>query len=105
MTRPRYLCSQLVRLFIFDPRATDDREQWVNLEEICCDGAVLECENEIRCGVLARISCDDASFEGHVTAVEREEFGWRVELVFSALTPWSIEQWRPDHAFDPDTLK
>jgi hypothetical protein len=66
---------------------------------------VLECENEVRCGALARISSGDASFEGHVTAVEREEFGWRVELALSELTPWSIEQWRPDHAFDPDTLK
>jgi hypothetical protein len=113
---PRFLCSQLVRLVVCDPRATDTdclraqqqpcaAEQWVNLEEIWGSGAVLECEEEVGNGALVKISADDVSFSGRVTAVERHEFGWQVEMAFSPLTPWTIEQWRPEHALDPATLK
>jgi len=98
MATPRYLCSELVRL------VTDGRGQWVNLEEIWAEGAVLACEEEVGPGAPARISTDEVSFEGAVTAVERDEFGWRVEIAFSADTPWSIERWRPEHALDPDSL-
>lgn len=98
MDAPRYLCSQLVRL------VSGDREQWVNLEEIWNGGAVLECEEEIGNGAPATISTDEISFEGHVTAVERNEFGWTAEMAFSPLTPWTIELWRPEHALDPAAL-
>lgn len=99
MNTPRYLCSQLVRLVI------GDREHWVNLEEIWGNGAVLGCEEEVANGALVRILSDDLSFEGRVTGVEHEETGWRAEVAFSAQTPWSIEQWRPEHALDPTSLK
>ena len=99
---PRYLCSHLVRLLVFGPRAT---EQWANLEEIWCSGAVLECEEKIAGGTLVKISAGDVSFSGCVTAVEGHEFGWQVEITFSPLTPWTIERWRPEHALDPATLK
>ena len=98
MSTPRYLCSHLVRLLV------DDREQWVNLEEIWGDGAELGCEEEVGRGALALILSEGLSFEGRVTEVEREETGWRVEVSFSPLTPWSIEQWLPEHALDPAKL-
>ena len=109
MNTPRYLCSQLVRLVVSEPPGTDtggDRaERWVNLEEIWGDGAVLGCEDEVANGALVLILSDDLSFEGQVTGVKQEETGWRVEVALSALTPWSIEQWRPEHALDPTSLK
>lgn len=95
MTASHHLCSHLVRL------RADDREQWVNLEEIWATGAVLECEEEVPVGALTTISADDATFCGRATAVERHEFGWRVELVFSSGTPWNVELWKPEHLLDP----
>ena len=98
MDTPRYLCSHLVRL------VTDDREQWVNLEEIWAAGAVLGCEEEVEEGTLVLILSDDQSFEAQVTAVKLDEPGWRLEVAFSPLTPWTAEKWLPEHAFDPAKL-
>ncbi len=106
MNTPRYLCSHLVRLVVSAPGTPETRgEQWVNLEEIWGEGAVLECEEEVANGALVLILSDELSFEGRVTRVEREETGWRVEVALSTLTHWSIEQWRPEHALDPASLK
>jgi hypothetical protein len=71
---------------------------------------VLECEETLSDETLsegedAKISAGDISFAGRVTAVERHEFGWRVEMAFSHLTPWTIEQWKPEHALDPARLQ
>jgi hypothetical protein len=98
MTTPRYLCSQLVKL------VAEGREQWVNLEEIWREGAVLDCEEGVAVGAAARLSCNGAAFEGRVAGADCGETGWRVEITFSALTPWSIEQWRPEHALNPAEL-
>lgn len=99
---PHYLCSHLVRLRISDADAT---EQWANLEEIWGSGAVLECEEDVNPGTTAKISADNVSFSGRVTATERHEFGWRIEITFSPLTPWTIERWSPEHALNLATLK
>jgi hypothetical protein len=99
MAAPRYLCSHLVRF------SADNCEQWANLEEIQQNGAVLECDEAVRDDAVAKISAGDVSFEGRVTAVQQHEFGWRVEMAFSHLTPWTIEQWKPGHALDPAKLK
>jgi hypothetical protein len=98
MDTPRFLCSHLVRL------SADDREQWVNLEEIWADGAVLECEDEVANGALVRISSDSQLFMGRATAVKRDAIGWRVEVAFSPLTPWNVQKWMPEHALDPAKL-
>ena len=100
MSSPRYLCSQLVRLAV---RGLP--EQWVNLEEIWDDGAMLECETEVEPGVDATFSTDEVSFTGRITAVEKQESGWELEITFSPMTQWTIEKWRPDHAIDPKTLE
>jgi len=98
MSTPRYLCSHLVRL------RADDREQWVNLEEIWSDGAVLECEEKVAENALVRISSEDQLFVGTVTGVKQNEIGWTVEVALSPQTPWSIEKWLPEHALDPAKL-
>lgn len=98
MAAPRYLCSQLVRLI------AGDREQWVTLEEIWRNGAVLECEEAVPAGVSAGITAPGVVFSGHVAAVEPHEFGWRVEFEFSPLTLWSPDLWLPEHALDPGRL-
>lgn len=99
MDTPHYLCSQLVELTI------DGRGQWVNLEEIREDGAILEAEQELAKGAAARISAGTVVFEGRITDVRKEEFGWRIEIAFSPDTPWSPERWKPEHLLDPRTLK
>lgn len=100
MSSARYLCSQLVRLAV-----SDLPEQWVTLEEIWDDGAILDSESEIVLGSSAMIAADEVSFTGRITAVERYEFGWQAEITFSPLTRWTVERWRPDHAIDPETLE
>ena len=79
-------------------------EQWVNLEEIWHDGAMLDCETEVEPGANATLSTDEVSFGGRITAVEQQESGWQVEIMFSPLTRWTIGKWRPDHALDPKDL-
>lgn len=80
-------------------------DQWVNLEEIWSDGAMLECDSEVALGASATIFADEVSFSGRITAVELHEFGCQAEITFSPANRWSIEKWRPEHAFDPNTLE
>jgi hypothetical protein len=94
----RYLCSHLVRLI------ADGREQWANLEEIWETGAVLDCEAEVAPNAAASFRADDVSFTGRIAKVDKDRFGWRVELELSSETPWSIERWKPEHSLDPGTL-
>jgi hypothetical protein len=95
----RYLCSQLAIL------AIDGQVQWVNIEEIWETGVILESEAEVTAGMPASLSVESAAFLGRLSDVRREEFGWRAEMEFSPETPWSPEQWRPDHLLDPAVLK
>jgi hypothetical protein len=94
MSAPRYLCSELVVLRVNSVDFT------VNLEEIARDGATLEAEEPVEKGVSVQIRCGPASFSGRVVEVEGHEFGWRVEVEFSPLTPWNPEQFRPQHMLD-----
>lgn len=94
MSSPRYLCSDLVAL------RTNSSETTVNLEEIWRDGATLDCEEEIANGADIGIQCGSVFLAGKITRVEQHEFGWRVEIEFSPLTPWNPEQFRPQHMLD-----
>ena len=76
----------------------------VNLEEIWESGAVLECEDEPPAGVPAEIRCQGVTLCGRLTKVEEHEFGWRAEMEFSPLTPWSPERFQPDHMLNPADL-
>ncbi|HXE64883.1 MAG TPA: hypothetical protein VN519_15160 [Bryobacteraceae bacterium] len=99
MENRRYLCSQLATLTI------DGQAQWVNIEEICETGVILECETPVAAGGAAGLTAGDAAFEGRITDVRQDEFGWRVEMEFSPETPWVPLEWRPDHLLDPAVLK
>jgi len=99
MGSPRYLCSHLVRLVV-----SGQPEQWVTLEEIWEDGAILECETEVESGASAIILAEEVSFTGRITAVKKHEFGVRAEMTFSPASRWKIEDWRPKHALDPKSL-
>ena len=94
MSAPRYLCSDLVTLRIGAVEST------VNLEEIGQDGAAIESEDPIVDGVRVEVRCGSVFFSGKVVQVEQHEFGWRAEIEFSPLTPWSPEQFRPQHMLD-----
>lgn len=77
----------------------------VNLEEIWERGAVVEAEEALDSGESVQVRAGTAHFSGHITSVERHEFGWRCAVEFSPLTPWSEEAYRPEHLFDPEKLK
>jgi hypothetical protein len=87
----RYLCSQLVKLRI------GPKEFTVNLEEIWLNGAELESEEGVEQGKRAEIRCEGVFFAGRIAGVEEHEFGWRLTMEFSPMTPWRPEKFRPDH--------
>ena len=95
----RYLCSQLVTLL------WSGQSRVVNLEEIWRDGAVLECDESVPSGIHAEMRTETGTFAGIVSNVEEHDSGWRVELEFSPLTPWSPDRFRPEHLLDPSELK
>ncbi len=95
----RYLCSHLVTLVF------GGQSRVVNLEEICRTGACLESDGPVPAGVAVEIRTDGVQFQGTVTEVEEHELGWRIELEFSPLTPWSVEHFRPQHLLDPLSLE
>jgi hypothetical protein len=106
MNLQRHLCSQLVELRIGTaglglPR---DANFIVNLEEIRTTGAVLESEEPVEEGAKVEIRCGTAFFAGSIVHVERHEFGWRLEMEFSPLTPWSLEKFQPEHLLDVSKL-
>ena len=90
----RYLCSDLVTLRI---KSVDSI---VNLEEIWREGAMLECEDPVEDGAVVQMRCSSACFAGRAIKIERHEFGWRVEVEFSPLTPWNQEKFQPRHMLD-----
>lgn len=98
MSTQRYLCSELVALRINSADST------VNLEEIWHEGAAFESDEPVAEGVPVELRCGPAFFSGKVTLVEPHEFGWRVEVEFSPLTPWNPEQFRPQHMLDLDGI-
>jgi len=94
MAARRYLCSHLVTL-------TWGAGQCVaNLEEIWQTGAVVECDQPVSAGGLGELRCGGTFFAGRLVSADAHEFGWRVELEFSPLTPWSPERFRPEHLLD-----
>jgi hypothetical protein len=90
----RYMCSHLVTLRI---GAT---ESIVNLEEIWKTGAILESEEAAEAGRRAEIRADGARFAGDIAEVQEHEFGWRIRMEFSPLTPWRPEIFRPGHLLE-----
>jgi hypothetical protein len=95
MNPQRYLCSQLVTLRYISGESPVDLV--VNLEEIWEYGAVLESEEPLKGGTRAEIRCGTALFAGRIVQVEQHEFGWRLAVEFSPLTPWSIDKFQPQH--------
>lgn len=99
MNPQRFLCSQLVGLT--QNCGDSPAESIVNLEEIWTNGAILESETAVKQGVEVELRCGAAFFAGRVMDAEPHEFGWRVEVEFSAATPWDPAAFRPDHLLDP----
>jgi hypothetical protein len=91
MSEPHYLCSELVALRI------DTADSTVNLEEIWRAGAMLESEDPVAAGTSVEIRCGETFFAARVTQNQQHEFGWRVEVEFSPLTPWDPERFKPQH--------
>jgi len=94
----RYLCSQLATLRCGQTART------VNLEEIWESGAVLECEEAPAADAQAELRCGAVTLWGRIRAIEPHEFGWRAEMDFSPLTPWSPALFEPAHLLDPTDL-
>jgi hypothetical protein len=102
MNSRHYLCSQLVALRNRSGESLPNLV--VNLEEIWEDGAVLESEQPAELGARVEIRCDRAFFAGRIVQVKGHQFGWRIEVEFSPMTPWKPEQFRPEHLLDLSQL-
>ncbi len=94
----RYLCSDLVVLRTNDEKSVVNIV--VNLEEIWASGAVIDSEKPVGTGSKLEIQAGDARFQGMAKSVEHHEFGWRVEMEFSPLTPWSPGLFTPKHLLE-----
>ena len=94
----RYLCSQLVAL------RCGEFETIVNLEEIWESGAVVECEDAPPLASYAELHCGGVTLFGSLKSVDQHAFGWRAEIEFSPLTPWTPERFYPAHLFDPSQM-
>jgi hypothetical protein len=94
-----YLCSELVTI------RSLTGESVVNLEEIWIDGALFECETPFEEGAPVDFRGGRALFSGIVKSVEQHEFGWRVEVALSPLTPWQADQFKPEHMLDVSQIK
>ena len=99
MSDRRYLCSELISLRI---NAID---AMVNLEEIWDLGAIFEAEAQVPENARVEMRAAQALFAGKVTRVEQHEFGWRFEVEFSPLTPWSADRFLPKHLLDVPEAK
>ena|SRR5665213_3526947 len=99
MESGRYLCSDLIVLRV------DHTPCGANLEEIWTTGAVVDSEIPLENGASIEMEGGSACFSAVVTGVESHEFGWRIELQFSPLTPWNPDLFRPLHLFDPSSMK
>ena len=86
-----FLCSDLVVL------QNERRRIRRNLEEIWASGAAFECEEAVESGSALEMQAGEVRFQGTATSVEPHEFGWRVEMEFSPLTPWSPARFLPRH--------
>ncbi len=96
MSSQRYLCSHLMALRSISGESAVNLV--ANLEEIHGKtGAVLESEEPVKEGTSIEIRCGAAFFAGRIVRTEAHEFGWRLEMEFSPLTPWSLEQFQPEH--------
>jgi hypothetical protein len=98
MNSRHYLCSQLVSLNTSS--GTGARDSVVNLEEIWDCGAILESEQAVDEGALIEIRCEQTFFSGKAVKVEKHEYGWRVEVKFSPMTPWKPDEFQPAHLFE-----
>jgi hypothetical protein len=76
----------------------------VNLEEIWEAGAVLECEELLEPGSRIEMQGGGIRFHGVIKDVELHDFGCRVEVEFSPLTPWTRERFTPKHLLSLDEL-
>ena len=94
----RYLCSELVVL------RTVAGESVVNLEEIWREGAVFESENPLEAGWKVELQCGGMRLHGVAASVELHDFGCRVEMQFSPLTPWDPARFNPKHLLDLSLL-
>lgn len=98
MASGRYLCSQLLTL------SHDEGATIVNLEEIFAGGAVVESETAVPVDAEVELRCGEVYFAGKVMVVEEHGFGWRLSIEFAQHTPWLIEEFRPEHLFDPAAI-
>lgn len=98
MDATRYLCSELVEIEANGVRAT------VNLEEIWAGGAVMEAESPLEAGTHCRMRAGNRSYWCTVALVDLHTFGCRVQLEFSPMTQWKVEEYSPQHLLDPSTL-
>jgi hypothetical protein len=93
----RFLCSDLVILSI------DGQANFVNLEEIWRTGAVVDSEEGAEPAASAQIRAGTMAIGVVVERVERDEYGYRLELRFVD-AEWTPELFTPAHLTDLSTV-
>ena len=65
----------------------------------------MESEEFVPAGIRAEIRAGTAHFHGTITDVDENDLGWRIEIEFSPMTPWSVETFLPEHLLDPSSME
>ncbi len=99
----RFLCSELISSQWLDEEGHEEK-QIVNLEEIWCGGAALQCEDALPEGALITLDCGKAVYRGHVVSCRRDLGGFTAEIEFEPGYQWSRSDFEPGHFFDPHSL-
>jgi hypothetical protein len=101
---PRYLCSDLVKLY-WRGNAESERRETVVLENISASGACVQAETSVPESVSVRLVCGTAEFHGCVRSCYWRDDGYFIGIAFDTNSKWSKAKFKPEHLLDPSEIK
>lgn len=99
----RMLCADLVDVQWKDAKGRI-RRGVANLEDISLSGACLQVDSLVPVGVTLRIMYPGGELQGRICYCVHREIGYFLGLEFEAGVHWSMNDFRPQHLFDPRRL-
>jgi hypothetical protein len=93
----RLLCSHLVRLSV---EGSGRDPEWGNLEEIDAFGGVVGAQQAWPTQMEIRIEAEGFQAPAYVRSCRARESDFELAVEFTEGFRWSVEDWRPDHAYE-----
>ena len=99
----RLLCADLVEVIWIDP-AGRERRRIANLEDISQGGMCLQMEAALQIGTHVRLPYGTGELVGLVRYSQARDGAYFVGVQLDESSPWSTNQFRPQHILDPFEL-